>query len=55
MRQRISKGEDPLPDSLAKNSGQPRRSRSDPLLGHIAEIASKNARAWQEIAEKLDI
>ncbi len=121
VRQRISKGENPLPDSLAKNSGLPparssnaastvvepllvgtrvspdgrgsellQRLRRDPSVrssergrallrllsvvavaisacnefaeaapihcsGTIAEIARKNARAWQEIAEKFDI
>jgi ParB-like chromosome segregation protein Spo0J len=119
VRQRIDKGQSPLPDALAKNSGRrPSRSTAtiveEPLLigtrvppdgrasdllqrlrrdpsvrssergrallrllsvvavainacnefaeaapihcsGTIAEIARKNARAWQEIAEKFDV
>ena len=121
MRQRIDKGQSPLPDALAKNSGRRpeqsgsakttveeplpigtrvppdgrgsdllQRLRRDPSVrssergrallrllsvvaiainacnefaeatpihcsGTIAEIARKNARAWQEIAEKFDV
>ena len=112
VRQRLDKGQNPLPDHFAKNSGErgdppevPRagtrvspegrghdllqRLRNDPSVrssergrallrllstvmiaisacnefaeavpihcsGSIAEIARKNARAWQEIAEKFD-